>query len=402
MKLLVLNCGSSSLKYKLFEGDDLQLLAAGLAERIGQDDSLLHNRWRRGDGTMGGEEYRGVTPDHRAALEHLFADLAREGVLADRGELQLVAHRVVHGGERFRTPARLDEAAVEAIRALVPLAPLHNPANLLGIELAASLCPGVAQLAVFDTAFHQGLPPHAYRYALPEWTYREQQVRRYGFHGTSVAYVARRAAQRLGQPPQSLNLIVLHLGNGASATAVQGGRSVDTSMGMTPLEGLVMGTRAGDLDPGVPFYLMRNAKLTAVHVEHLLLHEAGLRGMTGVADMREVHALAADGNQQAELALDLVAYRLKKYIGAYTAVLGRLDALVFTAGIGEHDADIRERACAGLGHLGIELDPARNDTTETGERDIASEAARVRVLVIPTDEEWEIARTALEFLHAET
>ena len=392
MTILVLNCGSSSLKYKLFATEGLALLAAGMAERIGQADSRLHNRWRRADGSFAAQEYRGVTADHRAALQHVFGDLAEEGVLRDSADVSAVGHRVVHGGERFHEPVLLDATAIAAIRELVPLAPLHNPANLLGIELAQALCPRAAQVAVFDTAFHQTLPPPAFRYALPDWTYRQHQVRRYGFHGTSVAYVGRRAAELLGKPFEQANLIVLHLGNGASVTAVGNGRSIDTSMGMTPLEGLIMGTRCGDLDPDVPFYLMRHTALSADQTEELLFHGSGLRGLAGVGDMRELHALAQQGNGNAELALQMTAYRLKKYIGAYSAALGRVDAIVFTAGIGENDPDLRARACGELNNLGIVLDHELNATPAATARDIAAAASPVRILVIPTDEEWEIAR----------
>jgi acetate kinase len=374
MKILVLNCGSSSLKYKLFAAADLRPLAAGEAERLSHAD------------------------DYRAALAQAFEALAAKGMLKDKRELMAVAHRVVHGGEEFRGPTLLDADALAALRRLIPLAPLHNPANLLGVELTRELCPGVPQVAVFDTAFHHSLPPHAYHYALPAWAYREEQVRRYGFHGSSVSYVSRRAAQLLDKSPAALNLIVLHLGNGASVTAVKHGRSIDTSMGMTPLEGLIMGTRSGDLDAAVPFYLMRQRQLTAAQMEELLFHGSGLLGLAGAADMREVQARAAAGDEEAALALEMVGYRLKKYLGAYTAVLGRVDALVFTAGIGEHDPDIRARACRELGHLGMVLDDERNAETVGEIRDIAADHSTVRILVIPTDEEWEIAYTTIDFL----
>lgn len=398
MTILVLNCGSSSLKYKLFAAEGLALLAAGMAERIGQADSRLHNRWHRADGDFAQQEHHGVTADHRAALQHVFRDLAEEGVLRDSADVTAVGHRVVHGGERFREPALLDAAAIAAIRELVPLAPLHNPANLLGIELAQALCPRAAQVAVFDTAFHQTLPPHAFRYALPEWTYRQHQVRRYGFHGTSVAYVGRRAAELLGRSFEQLNLIVLHLGNGASVTAIRNGQSVDTSMGMTPLEGLIMGTRCGDLDPDVPFYLMRHTQLSADQTEDLLFHNSGLRGLAGVGDMRELQALAQQGDDAAELALQMTSYRLKKYIGAYSAALGRVDAVVFTAGIGENDPGMRARACSELNNLGIVLDHELNAIPAAAARDVAAAGSAVRILVIPTDEEWEIARATLACL----
>lgn len=396
MKILVLNCGSSSLKYKLFAADGLRQLAMGGAERIGQPDNRLYSRWAGGERTQAGS-----ATDHRSALLGAFAALAGAGVLADASEVGAIGHRVVHGGERFRAPLRLAPDTLEQLRALTPLAPLHLPANLLGIELAGALCPGATQVAVFDTAFHHTLPPRAFRYALPAWTWREHGIRRYGFHGTSVQYVSGRAAELLGRPPEALNLIVLHLGNGASVTAVAGGESVDTSMGMTPLEGLVMGTRCGDLDAAVPFYLLRQSGLDAAAVEELLFFRSGLHGLCGAGDMREVHQRADGGDEDARLALEITAYRLKKYLGAYSAVLGRVDAVVFTAGIGENDADLRARACAGLENLGIHLDAARNLAPGTEARRISADGSAVQVWVIPTDEELEIARLTLEVVAME-
>jgi len=391
MKILVLNCGSSSLKFKVFSGSDLHWLAGGSAERIGQADSLLRMAWPDGAG-----EYPGAAPDHQAALQKVFRLLAQYGIVAEPAQLSAVGHRVVHGGDRFRAPLLLDAANLAELRQLTPLAPLHHPANLRGIELAGALCPGVPQVAVFDTAFHHTLPPRAWRYALPEWTWRDYQVRRYGFHGTSVQYVCRRAAELMGRPRDQLNLIVLHLGNGASITAVQDGRSIDTSMGMTPLEGLVMGTRTGDIDAAVPFYLMRHAGLDAAAAEHLLFFDSGLHGLCGSSDMRAVHARAEAGDADAQLALDVTGYRLKKYIGAYSAALGRVDAVIFTAGIGENDADMRRRACGGLERLGIRLDDARNDAADGEARRISSDDSPVLLWVIPTDEELEIARITLQ------
>ncbi len=392
MKILVLNCGSSSLKFKVFNAADLRWQAGGTAERIGQTDNALHLAWNGGN-----TECAGAAPDHQAALQHMFRLLAQQGIVTGPQQLRAIGHRVVHGGDRFRAPLRLDATSLEALRQLTPLAPLHHPANLRGIDLAGALCPDVPQVAVFDTAFHHTLPARAFRYALPEWTWREHGVRRYGFHGTSVHYVSRRAAELMGRPLGSLNLIVLHLGNGASATALANGESVDTSMGMTPLEGLVMGTRSGDIDAAVPFYLMRHAGLDAEAAERLLFFGSGLHGLCGAADMRAVHDLAARGDADAQLALEMTGYRLKKYIGAYSAVLGRVDAVIFTAGIGENDADMRERACAGLHSFGIRIDAARNLAPAQDARRISTADSPVQVWVIPTDEELEIARTTLEF-----
>ncbi|SPL91815.1 Acetate kinase [[Actinomadura] parvosata subsp. kistnae] len=300
-----------------------------------------------------------------------------------------VGHRVVHGGDRFAEAVLIDDAVITAIEELAPLAPLHNPVNLTGIRLALKVFPDVPQVAVFDTAFHRTMPPEAYTYAVP----REWGVRRFGFHGTSCAYVSRRAAALLGRDLADLNLIVLHLGNGASATAIAGGRSVDTSMGMTPLEGLVMGTRSGDVDPALAGYLARTAGLDAEQVEHALSHRGGLLALTGSNDMRQARARDDD---EARLALAVYTRRIRKYVGAYYALLGRVDAIVFTGGVGEHDAATRAESLAGLERLGITVDAALNEADATGERAVSPPGAEVPVLVVPTDEEGEIARQTLE------
>jgi acetate kinase len=289
----------------------------------------------------------------------------------------------------------ITDEVIEAIRDMIPLAPLHNPANLAGIEVARDFAPGVPQIAVFDTAFHQSLPPHSYLYAIPYRFYEELQVRRYGFHGISHQCVSREAARLLGRAADTINVVSLHLGNGASVTAVQNGRSVDTSMGMTPLEGLVMGTRCGDLDPSIPFYIARWAGLEPGRVEALLNHDSGLKGFCGVGDMREIQRLAAAGEERARLAIDLFCYRIRKYIGAYQAVLGRLDAVVFTGGIGENSPLIRAHCCVGLEHLGIALDEARNRGSLEAAAEIQRPGSAVRILVIRSDEELEIARQTM-------
>jgi acetate kinase len=356
------------------------------------------------------ELVREVTaPDHRAAFAAIAAAMRETGVMGDVERVGGIGHRVVHGGERFRAPTRIDADVVTAIRALIPLAPLHNPANLLGIEVCLELFPKVPQVAVFDTAFHQTMPPYAYRYALPHSLYTDNAVRRYGFHGTSHAYVAKRAAQHLGKPIDALNLITLHLGNGASAAAIQGGRCVDTSMGMTPLEGLVMGTRCGDIDPALVFYIGRATGMDDTAVEALLNKGSGLKGLCGANDMREVLKLMDAGDAQARLAFDVYCYRIRKYVGAYTAVLGRVDAIVFTAGVGENAPAVRAHVCAGLDALGIRIDAhknaeARGEISETatatslsrGPRldpigEIQSADSAVKVLVVRTNEELEIA-----------
>ena len=338
-----------------------------------------------------GEPGPSAVRDHGEGFGRVMADLSDSGTIGDPAGLFGIGHRVVHGGERFREPVRVDRGTLDAIRAMIPFAPLHNPGNLQGIEVALATCPGVPQVAVFDTAFHQTMPPRAFRYALPRDLYDAHRVRRYGFHGTSHAHVARRAADLLGKPPEALNLITLHLGNGASATAIREGKSVDTSMGMTPLEGLIMGTRCGDLDPAVPFFLGAVTGKNPEELLDLLNEESGMKGICGANDMREVHRRAAAGDPSASLAIDMYCYRIRKYIGAYTAVLGRVDALVFAGGIGENDAEVRRRACEGLSLLGIAVDEARNGSPSSVPREIQREGMPVKVLVIPTNEELEIA-----------
>ena len=338
---------------------------------------------------------RWPSPTTATGIDLIIAGLRAAGVLADVTELAAIGHRVVHGGEQFQCPTVVDDVVVAAIRAQSPLAPLHNPANLDGIEVARQLFPTVPSVAVFDTAFHQTMPRTAYRYAIPEYLYRVHRVRRYGFHGTSHHYVGERAAEFLGTPFDQCNLITLHLGNGASVTAIQAGRSIDTSMGMTPLEGLVMGTRCGDIDPAIVFYVAQHLGLDNQALDDLLNRESGLLGLCGVNDMREIQRRAADGDDAAALAIGITTHRLKKYIGAYYAELGRVDAIVFTGGIGENDADTRHHACAGLEGLGIVLDEAANRSPLRGERAISTADSPVRVLVIPTNEELAIARQAL-------
>lgn len=395
MQILVINCGSSSLKYQLFDMTGRVVLAAGLVERIGEAMSRLRHRWRNSDGRMERLEQEAALDNHRAALDGVERLLEGSGGDVDLSRLGAIGHRVVHGGEAFQAPTRINAEVVETIRRLVPLAPLHNPANLLGVEICLERFPNLPQVAVFDTAFHQGMPPHAYHYALPHALYRDLHVRRYGFHGTSHAFVARQAAHYLGRPLAELNLITLHLGNGASATAIAGGKSIDTSMGMTPLEGLVMGTRCGDIDPALVFYIARTTGQDCSAIEDLLNRESGLKGLCGANDMREVLAKVAAGDEDARLALDLYCYRIRKYIGAYWAVLGRLDAVVFTAGIGENAPEVRARVCASLDGLGIRLDMGKNAEPVADVSDISSAESGVRVLVVRTDEELEIAEQTL-------
>ena len=396
VNVLVLNSGSSSIKYQLFDMGQRALLAGGVAERIGESGSRLVHVQRDRSGKLREETKSGDLSDHAEAIDRIAGLLADAGVAWDASELLGIGHRVVHGGEAFREPCLIDARVIETIRRLSSLAPLHNPANLLGIEVAMARQPNVPQVAVFDTAFHHSIPPRAYRYAVPEEWYQSHGVRRYGFHGTSCAYVAKQAARELGRPLEELNLIVLHLGNGASVTAIERGKSVDTSMGMTPLEGLVMGTRSGDIDPGVIVYLALQVGMSVEKIDADLNGVSGLFGLCGVGDVRDVLGREAAGDGRARLALDVYTYRMRKYIGAYMAVLGHVDAIVFTAGVGEHSADIRERACQGLEGLGVQLDEARNRAGAKGVRSIHRRGAPLAVLVVPTNEELEIAEQTLE------
>jgi acetate kinase len=394
--VLVLNSGSSSIKYQLFDMRERTLLAKGAAERIGESGSRLVHGQRDATGTLHEKTTACELDDHAAALDGIVRLLAGAGVTKDGGELVGIGHRVVHGGEAFREPCVIDQHVIETIRTLSPLAPLHNPANLLCIEVAMARRPDVPQVAVFDTAFHQSIPPHAYRYAVPEDWYAAHGVRRYGFHGTSYAYVAKQAALQLGRPLRELNLIVLHLGNGASVAAIANGKSVDTSMGLTPLEGLVMGTRGGDIDPGAIIYLARQVGMSAEDIDAELNQESGLAGLCGVGDMRDVLRREAAGDARARLALEVYVYRIRKYIGAYMAALGHVDGIVLTAGVGENSPEIRARACEGLEGFGVELDEARNWASGEQARAINREGSPISVLVVPTNEELEIAEQTLE------
>lgn len=379
--ILVLNCGSSSLKYSLMALAQDRVVASGLVERIAED-APRHVRHLDGAGTQTSAV---AARNHTEAVGLVFATLADAGALPDA-----IGHRVVHGGEHFAGAVRIDAEVLARIRATVPLAPLHNPINLAGIEASLARYPHLPQVAVFDTAFHQTMPERAWRYALPRAWHRDHGVRRYGFHGTSCAYVGRQAAARLGRPFTACNLIVLHLGNGASATAIRDGASIDTSMGMTPLEGLVMGTRCGDMDPAIPAYMERVAGLAPADVDAALNRQSGLKALCGDYDMRVILARAAAGDAAAELALDTYCYRIRKYVGAYVAALGRVDALVFTGGVGEHAAPVRERVCTGLDRLGIRIDAAANAAgNRNGVHAVDSATA---ILVVATDEEREIAR----------
>jgi acetate kinase len=397
MKVLVINSGSSSIKYQLFVMPEGEVMAGGAVERIGEADAVH----RHLDGN--GDETSTVTrvSDHREGLQRIGTLLNQSRALSDLSELSAIAHRVVHGGEAFRRPARIDDEVITRIRQMIPLAPLHNPPNLTGIEVAMQQAPEVPQVAVFDTAFHQSIPAHAYRYALPEALYTQYQVRRFGFHGTSHYYVAKQAATFLGKPLDALNLITLHLGNGASATAVRQGQSVDTSMGMTPLEGLIMGTRCGDIDPAIHFYLGREAALEGAQLERVLNKESGMKGVCGDHDMRGVHRLADAGDARAQLALDMYCYRIKKYIGAYSAALGKVDAVIFTGGVGENDSWVRLQVISEMDNLGLVMDEDKNRRQTSAPFAVHREESRIAILVIPTNEELEIALQAVDCLQPE-
>ncbi|HEX8132580.1 MAG TPA: acetate kinase [Actinomycetes bacterium] len=388
-KVLVLNTGSSSIKYRLFQMADRTVLATGLLERIGEDDSRLTHQAEGAEPLV----VDGRVADHQEGFDQVFAAFDDTGGLA--GGLAGIGHRVVHGGERFSAPARIDDEVIAAIREQVPLAPLHNPSNLLGIQIARAAFPDAPQVAVFDTAFHRTMPPRAYRYALPRELADRLHIRRYGFHGTSHAHVSRKAAEHLGRPPAAVNLVTMHLGNGASVAAVAAGRCIDTSMGFTPLEGLVMGTRSGDLDPAIVLFLDREARLSLDEIDTLLNRESGMKGLAGDNDLRQIERRAAAGDRQAQEALDVYCYRIRKYVGAYAAALGRLDALVFTAGVGENSVAVRAQVCRGLERFGVRLDDARNRARSGQARTVSTDDSEVAVLVVPTDEELEIAEQTL-------
>jgi acetate kinase len=376
------------VKYQLLDMRDGERLAMGLVERIGEETS----RFKHTCVTTGAvRESTGPIPDHEAALKAVAEELSKDQLGLDSPELAAIGHRVVHGGQTFTAPTVIDDAVLAEIERLIPVAPLHNPANLVGIRTAMALRPDLPQVAVFDTAFHTTMPESAARYAIDVATADAYRIRRYGFHGTSHAYVSRATAKLLGRAPEDVNVIVLHLGNGASASAVEKGRCVETSMGLTPLEGLVMGTRSGDLDPAVIFHLMRVGGMSTDEIDTLLNKKSGLIGLCGDNDMREIRRRIDEGDEQAELAFDIYIHRLKKYIGAYCAVLGKVDAVAFTAGVGENASAVREAAVAGLELLGLEVDGALNAVRSDEPRLISPASGRVAVAVVPTDEELEIA-----------
>ncbi len=388
--VLVINCGSSSLKYQLLDMTSEALLAKGLVERIGLDPGV-HTYERPGQADINEEM---PIADHAQAVELVLTALvhAEHGVIKSMAEVNAVGHRVVHAGERYSASTVITGDVLDALRACVPLAPLHNPANITGIEATQKVMPDVPMVGVFDTAFHQSMPDRAYIYPIPYKLYDEHQIRRYGFHGTSHRYVTLRAAQILERDISDLNLITCHLGNGASMSAIRGGQSIDTSMGLTPLEGLMMGTRSGDIDPALVGFLARLLDTDLAAIEKMLNKESGLLGISGISsDLRDVEREYANGNDRARLALEVYAYHIRKYIGSYAVSLGRVDAIIFTAGVGEHASLVREWACRGLEAVGAILDTFKN-ATRHDEAIISKMSSRVKIMIVPTNEELMIAR----------
>ncbi len=398
MNIFVINSGSSSIKYQLFNMPSEKPVCSGLAERIGLADSVITHKV-----STGNEEQTvrrtGDIPDHEAGLleiKQLLADPVM-GVIKDPGDIEAVGHRVVHGGESFSDTTVITAAVKQEVKKLFPLAPLHNPANYTGIEVAEKIFTRAKQVAVFDTAFHQSMPALAYRYAIPKSFYTDLHIRAYGFHGTSHKYVSEQAALYLGNP--GAKIITIHLGNGCSIAAIKAGKCVDTSMGFGPLSGLVMGTRSGDIDPSVVFHLINQLGYDPEQVNALLNKRSGMLGLTSFSDMRDIIKAVEQGDEEAQLACDIYAYRIKKYIGAYAAVLNFADAIVFTAGVGENDAGMRQRICAGMDSIGIIIDDSKNRIRSDKTREINSADSRVKVLVVPTNEELEIARQCFKLLN---
>ena len=396
MKILVINAGSSSLKYQLIDMQDESVIAKGLVERIGIEGSKLTHKYGNK------QEFELTVPmkDHSEAMQHVLNALMdkEHGVIERIEEIGAVGHRVLHGGDKFTASCIIDQPCLDAIEECIPLGPLHNPANLMGIRACQQVMPGTPMVAVFDTAFHQTMPRTAYMYGVPYEFYEKYHIRRYGFHGTSHRFVSARALELLGLKDKPSKIVVCHLGNGSSLSAVVNGKCVDTSMGLTPLEGVLMGTRSGDLDPAVVECIANNEHLTPTETLNLLNKKSGLVGLSGVSsDMRDVYTAAGEGNDRAQMTLDIWAYRVKKYIGAYAAAMGGLDAVIFTAGIGENDKRSRASVCEGLEFLGVKLDPQKNDIRGV-EAEISADDSQVKVWVIPTNEELAIARDTLELV----
>ena len=394
MNILVINCGSSSLKFQLINAESEEVLAKGLCERIGIDGRLTYQ-------PAGGEKEisEKAMPTHTEAIQFVIDALTNEktGVVKSLSEIEAVGHRIVHGGEKFASSVVITEEVKKAVEECNDLAPIHNPANLIGVEACEKLMPGTPMVAVFDTAFHQTMPEKAYMYGLPYEYYEKYKVRRYGFHGTSHSYVSKKAAEVMGKAYDEVKTIVCHLGNGASVSAVLNGKSVDTSMGLTPLEGLVMGTRSGDIDPAIMEFIAKKENLDIEGIMNVLNKKSGVFGLSGgiSSDFRDLTGAMAEGDKKAKIALEVFAYRVAKYIGAYAAAMNGVDDIVFTAGIGENVSYVREQVCSYLGYLGVELDPDANEKFRGEQGEITKPGCKVRVFVIPTNEELAIARETL-------
>ncbi|SMC83909.1 acetate kinase [Desulfocicer vacuolatum DSM 3385] len=402
MIVLVINAGSSSLKYQLLNMQENKVMAGGVVERIGDTLGVVTHKKLTGAAPEKFVREEKIA-DHRDAM-HLVADLIIDehaGVIKNKDEINAIGHRVVQGGEDFRAATVIDADIKKSIEKNNPLAPLHNPPNLMGIDVAEALFPGIINIAVFDTEFHQTMPAKAFLYALPYEFYEKMRVRRYGFHGTSHKYVARAAAVHMDKPVDELNLITVHLGNGCSISAVEKGRCIDTSMGMTPLAGVMMGTRTGDIDPAIQRYVMENTGMGVDEMDTLFNKKSGLKGICGMNDMRDIHDAGENGNQRAKLAVDMFTYQVKKYIGAYMAALGRVDGIIFTAGIGENDDIVRAGVCADLSGLGMELDLEKNRGRISEPKALHTPESRVQIWVIPTNEELQIAQEVVDILQAQ-
>jgi len=397
MKILVLNCGSSSVKYKLLDMVTNEVLGAGGVEKIGMKGSFLKHIRRDGQKVV----LKGEVLEHQLAVEYILGILTSEkhGSIKTLEEINAVGHRVVHGGEEFNSSVLITDDVIRKIVECIDIEPLHNPPNLAGIKAISDLLPSVPQVAVFDTAFHQTMPEFAYMYGIPYSLYKKYGIRRYGFHGTSHRYVSKRACEFLGLDYNSTKMITAHIGNGASITAIENGKSVDTSMGFTPIEGLMMGTRSGDVDLGVVTFLMEKEMIGSASVSTLFNKHSGILGISGISsDMRDIETAIVNGNERAKLALDMYEYRIKKYLGSYVAALGGVDVIVFTGGVGENMSQLRESVCSGFGFMGVEIDTAVNAKSHGVEVLLSTPGSKVKVVVIPTDEEYMIASDTLEII----
>ena len=400
MKILVINAGSSSIKYQLLDMEAGNALASGIVERIGEDMGSLTHKAFLGTPKEFKESIESPFPTHKEGMHEVVRLLTdpEKGVIKDSSEIAGIGHRIVHGGELFSTPVEVTEEVLQGIRDVIPLAPLHNPGHVIGIEVATELFPGVRQVVVFDTAFHQTMEPKAFMYGIPYEYYEDFGLRRYGAHGTSHKYVAREAAKVLGKPLEECNLVTVHLGNGASLSAVKNGKCIDTSMGLTPLGGIIMGTRCGDIDPAVVGFISDKKGMSAADVVKLLTNESGLKGICGSNDLRDIHTRIEKGDERAELALDMATHRVRQFIGSYFFELGKVDAIIFTAGIGENDPVYRAKSCSDLENFGIIMDSDKNLNWDRTPSAISAENSPVKVLVIATNEELEIANETVAVL----